>query len=525
MSSSRPGSIVSRRSFRVLTVGALLALLFTVVPLPVAQAAVPDTRTIRGTVALPQGAPAEWMKGVTVIATSVPGGSAFGIVRPDPVTGNYEIGGLASTTYRVRFAPAQYHDGVRATFPNVIAEYYDDAILFENPTLVDLTAGDAESIDANLAPGRTISGRVTLGAGADPSWLRAVKVVVLGRPGMPVDPDTGAYTITGLAPDTYVVQFTVETYWDNAAGRPVLPNLIAETYRDAVDDQPATTVDLTTSDAAAIDATLEMGRTISGRISLPADADGTWMTSLRVYANPSTTHSPVEGVVDVRTGDYMVTGLVPGTYTLCFGTHANWQDSEGNAAQLVSECYDDVVGTAPTLIDVTSADRPGADATLAFTEGYAPPTTVLVYRFWSDRFQSHFYTADPVERETVIRQWSSDWTYEGTAYTALKNPAPGTVPLYRFWSSQFQSHFYTASQDERDVVIARWPKEWTYEGIAYYVYPEYPDRTGTVSVTRFWSPVTGHHFYTSSAAEREMIGRLWPNFWREEFDRFRVPAR
>jgi hypothetical protein len=274
----------------------------------------------------------------------------------------------------------------------------------------------------------------------------------------------------------------------------------------------------------SIDALLETGRTISGRLSLPPDADGAWMTSLRVSATVSTTHAPKDGVIDARTGEYIVTGLVPGSYTLCFGADPLWSDPEGNRAQLVSECYDNAVGTAPTMIDVSDADRTGVDATLAYIEGYAPPITVQVYRFWSDRFQSHFYTADPGERDAVVQRWSTDWTYEGPRYTALKSQSPGTIPLFRFWSEKYRSHFYTANPAERDIVVERWPQDWTYEGVAYYVYPESPARAGTIEVTRFWSPVTGHHFYTTSSAEREMISRLWPNFWQEEFERFRVPT-
>ena len=83
-----------------------------------------------------------------------------------------------------------------------------------------------------------------------------------------------------------------------------------------------------------------------------------------------------------------------------------------------------------------------------------------VYRFYSAGFQSHFYTIDPAERDRILAQWSRDWSYEGVAYTAYRTQVAGTVPLYRFWSDSFNGHFYTASQSERDRVRATWPDTW-----------------------------------------------------------------
>ena len=152
------------------------------------------------------------------------------------------------------------------------------------------------------------------------------------------------------------------------------------------------------------------------------------------------------------------------------------------------------------------------------------PTPVPVYRFWSAKYEGHFYTADPVERDTVISRWSNVWAYEGQRYTAYATQVLGTVPLYRFWSARYNGHFYTADPVERDTVIARWPDVWSYEGVAYYVYPLTPTEPNTVPVARFWSASAQHHFYTASAAERDTVRSRWPNVWKYEGDNFRVPS-
>ena len=76
-----------------------------------------------------------------------------------------------------------------------------------------------------------------------------------------------------------------------------------------------------------------------------------------------------------------------------------------------------------------------------------------MYRFYSPTFKGHFYTADPAERDKIVSQWSRDWTYEGERYTAFTTQVAGTVPLYRFWSNQLRGHFYTADPSERDHVM------------------------------------------------------------------------
>jgi hypothetical protein len=43
------------------------------------------------------------------------------------------------------------------------------------------------------------------------------------------------------------------------------------------------------------------------------------------------------------------------------------------------------------------------------------------------------------------------------------------LPVYRFWSDQMQGHFYTASNQEKENIIATWPDIWSFEGVAYYV--------------------------------------------------------
>ena len=105
------------------------------------------------------------------------------------------------------------------------------------------------------------------------------------------------------------------------------------------------------------------------------------------------------------------------------------------------------------------------------TNGTCSPGLNPVYRFWSDQKQGHFYTASEAEKNSVTKNWPTIWTYEKVAFCASTTASLSTPdPLYRFWSDRKQGHFYTADSTEKDRVIATWPDVWSYEGVAFYVH-------------------------------------------------------
>lgn len=140
----------------------------------------------------------------------------------------------------------------------------------------------------------------------------------------------------------------------------------------------------------------------------------------------------------------------------------------------------------------------------------APSESAAVYRFWSDVNQTHFYTRSVAERDTVILTPSrAQWIYEGPVFGAFGEQVAGTVPVYRFWSDLNQTHFYTASASERDLVIESYPVNSTL-----------PD---TRTVTRFWSPSKSTHFYTASRSEADSVSAQYPpSIWTRESDVYRV---
>ncbi|HMO86104.1 MAG TPA: hypothetical protein PKC18_14410, partial [Lacipirellulaceae bacterium] len=137
-----------------------------------------------------------------------------------------------------------------------------------------------------------------------------------------------------------------------------------------------------------------------------------------------------------------------------------------------------------------------------------------VYRFWSPLYQSHFFTRSLSERNLIISNWPDVWWFEGSAWYSYTSQVPGSLPVFRFWSSTRGTHFYTINQAERDFIIANWGSVWRYEGIAWYAFPH--QEMDTVPVYRFWSPVSQAHFYTRSTGERDHIIATWPQQWTYE---------
>ncbi|MBW9095729.1 carboxypeptidase regulatory-like domain-containing protein, partial [Microbacterium jejuense] len=327
-------------------------------------------QTIKGHVTLPAGADPAWWSSIAVSASSLTGASGY--TQVDPVTGDYAITGLPSGMYQVLFTVGTYWNGTTSVKPNLVSEYYDDAIDWSSATPVDVSAGDRSDIDATLEPGRSITGKVTLPAGAPPDWLNSVSVTasaldgsMVGGLGANPDPDTGEYVLTGLAPGVYHVLFRVMSTGMPGAER---PNLVDEYYNNANTLSTATPVDVGDDDASGIDAALESGRSISGRISLPSDAPDEWMEAARIllYAPDGEYLSYGNNAkVDAATGAYTIPFLPPGEFLLQFSASSYFDGTDWNSTDIAPEYYDDAATRDDaTAVSTSSGNATGIDAAL-----------------------------------------------------------------------------------------------------------------------------------------------------------------
>ncbi|MDM8540323.1 hypothetical protein QUF90_04480 [Desulfococcaceae bacterium HSG9] len=98
-------------------------------------------------------------------------------------------------------------------------------------------------------------------------------------------------------------------------------------------------------------------------------------------------------------------------------------------------------------------------------------TLQAVHRFYSEALQTHLFTVDENEKETLIAEAADVWRYEGVAFYVPADYQEGTLPVYRFYSESLAVHLFTTDENEKNTLIETAGDVWRYEGIAYYAYP------------------------------------------------------
>jgi hypothetical protein len=164
-------------------------------------------------------------------------------------------------------------------------------------------------------------------------------------------------------------------------------------------------------------------------------------------------------------------------------------------------------------------------SSIAYLPGYtavADSAVQPVYRFYNSRDKAFFYTASAAERDMIIRE-STDpsfnpgnglwpYFYQGATYEQAHSSA-GSVPVFRFYNFNTGHHFFTTSVAERDMVLKEssdpnfgqpglWPFNYEGEGFRAFASPAHKDAT---PVYRFYSPGLDRHFFTGSAEEAAQI--------------------
>lgn len=125
------------------------------------------------------------------------------------------------------------------------------------------------------------------------------------------------------------------------------------------------------------------------------------------------------------------------------------------------------------------------------------------YRFYNGDFKSHFFTASAGEAQGIIKN-NFAWAFEGVAFNVLRTAdCVDALPVYRFWSMAYSTHFYTISEAEKNNIVANNPN-WSFEGSVYCAYPT-DQAESTDPVFRLWNNTDQRHFYTLSEEERDQL--------------------
>lgn len=164
-----------------------------------------------------------------------------------------------------------------------------------------------------------------------------------------------------------------------------------------------------------------------------------------------------------------------------------------------------------------------ASAAALVTVQVDAPAHVAVYRFVNLDGGAYFYTASEAEKAEVLARYPS-FRYEGPVFFA-DDPVQAqadSVAVYRFANLQTGGYFYTASEAEKDLVLAGYP-HMRFEDAAFMLPASGED---LLPVYRFANVETGGYLFTQDPAEREAARQL--PFMREENGgdpAFLAPAR
>ncbi|WP_257513278.1 S-layer homology domain-containing protein [Microbacterium sp. zg.Y909] len=234
-----------------------------------------------------------------------------------------------------------------------------------------LAVGGAPAAPAAAEPtGATISGTVTLPAGAPQEWLADVSVNAFADSGdsayAEVEAD-GTYVMTDVVPGTYRVAFS-HYEWDSVSGVGV-SRLVRQYYENTHDFAAATLVDAVAGEnTTGIDAAMAPSGTITGTVTLSPDAPADWLRGVRVSASPVSGNGEWGvGEVNPETGSYRIDGLAAGEYRVEFRGNRYWDDALGE--EVLTNLVPAYFGggdhqTAPSVAVREGATTPGIDATL-----------------------------------------------------------------------------------------------------------------------------------------------------------------
>ncbi len=143
--------------------------------------------------------------------------------------------------------------------------------------------------------------------------------------------------------------------------------------------------------------------------------------------------------------------------------------------------------------------------------GVAQAAMTEVYRFYHLDAGRHFYTANADERDKVLAKYPR-FAFEGVAFFAYPAQDAGTIPVYRFYHTGNGSHVYTASEDEKASILVNFPI-YVYEGVSFYA--EASAAGGAMPLYRLYNTKLGTHFFTTSGGEANSAVATWPWFANE----------
>ena len=194
------------------------------------------------------------------------------------------------------------------------------------------------------------------------------------------------------------------------------------------------------------------------------------------------------------------TGAADGKLTLLGGTGGTTQsDANGNFSFAVSP-----VSTTTFQVRWERSSDPithllSSSSVMNIVGSISPMKPV--YRFLNMRTGTYLWTADEMEKNSIVANLGATYRLEGVAYMLDTASPDMIVPLYRFLNLRTGTYLWTADAAEKNNIVATMGGTYRLEGVAWNV----SQNPAGAPVWRFLNLRTGTYFWTADAAEKNNI--------------------
>jgi YVTN family beta-propeller protein len=259
---------------------------------------------------------------------------------------------------------------------------------------------------------------------------------------------------------------------------------------------------------------------VYGRYYLPNATDKT-LTIVdtdtdTVAATPAVGTNPIQVVTDANGGNVYVVNQGSNSVSILDASSETVLGSFGAGIgpwrMLVDDDHLYVLGynaASPDTLKISTKQNTIAD-------------THVAVEWYHEAFDHYFHTASALENQVIADgAYADDWFRTFGFFRVWTAPGPGRLPVSRFFSTQWgtkSSHFYTASQTERDLLIAGVITGWQLEadGVYYIGLADFTTGAcpaGTVPLYRMFNDMLGgapnHRFTGSASARNQMVAQGW----------------